>query len=783
MKPSHARLTILIALLALIMVCRPRGAGAEPAGRAYAPVQAGPGAEATVLSDHAPGRIMLRLRAEDLARSSLAGLTRGGEAAAAPVTGLPALDARLQAAGAVRIARAHGPFADAALASRLGADRVFRVDVAADADIPALAAELAADPAVEFAAPDRRAYLAYVPNDPSYGTNWGHDNTAQLPAYDWSGGTNDHTLAPVGLPGFDADTDLAWDQPTAFGSPSVIIAVLDSGVDLLHGDLPLVPGYDFGDGDPVPADDIPGVAGHGTCCAGVAAAIPDNGYVAAGVAGGCAIMPLKVGDSAGNLYLSYVANALYHAANNGARVVSMSFSTPGIMSDPLLDPAIQYTFMQGLVLLAAAGNDNTPVIDYPANRPEVIAVGAASPCGERKRSSSNPADLAYGVLPDPNSYTCDGERWWGSNYGPMAPDGPDALDVLAPTMLPTTDITGPGGYRSGDLEPWFNGTSCATPYAAGICALILSADPSLSPMQVRDYLVQTATDVVGVESSPGWDRYSGYGLVNADRALQAALTPVADFSVSASNGCQPLQVQFTDLSSGLVTGWQWDFGDGSQDFTPNPAHVYPLPGTYTVTLTVTGPVGTDTMVITDLITVDPLPVADFTASVVSGDFPLSVDFTDMSAGEPNAWQWDFGDGQTSVEQDPTHVYAGPGFYTVILSAQNGCGGDMMVKQDYIEVTDPASAADAPAWRFALAPASPNPFNPTTTLAYELAADGPARLAVYDAAGRSLAVLVDGPCEAGRHTVDWRPRGLASGVYFAKLQAGGETAIRRLTLLR
>ena len=155
------------------------------------------------------------------------------------------------------------------------------------------------------------------------------------------------------------------------------------------------------------------------------------------------------------------------------------------------------------------------------------------------------------------------------------------MDVLAPTILPTTDITGSYGYRSGDLEPYFNGTSCATPYAAGVCALIISAAPTLTPLEVRDILVNTCTDVVGIEApAPGWDMYAGYGLVNADLAVQTALIPTAQFIAWPVSGCEPLNVVFTDLSTGPVTGWSWDFGDGGTDMSPNPPHLYTQAGTY-----------------------------------------------------------------------------------------------------------------------------------------------------------------------------------------------------------
>ena len=676
---SNKSFTLLFALSLLAIGLAATVANASPDRSARTSSRAA--AQSPWATDH----VMVRLTADGYARSTLTTLAERGDVAAGAVTGLGSLDATLRDLGVTRISRTFGPCARKDLAADLGLDRVFRCDVPVGTDIPAAAARLNADAQVEIAAPDRYARLAYVPNDPTYSANWGHDNTAQLPAFDWYG-TGDYTGSPVGTPGFDADTDMAWDLPTGFGALGLIIAIIDTGVDPAQTDLTQVTGWDFGDNDSNPADDS-AAAGHGTCCAGIAAARPDNYYVAAGVAGSCAIMPLKVADTAGNLLLSNAAAAITYAANNGARVISMSFSTANYTSDPYMDPAILYAAAVGVVMVGAAGNDNNFTVDYPANQADVIAVGAASPCGDRKRSSSTPSELYSGVLPDPNGFTCDAERGWGSNYGAPAQDAPNAIDVLAPTALPTTDVTGAGGWYPGDIVPHFDGTSCSAPYVAGICALILTGNPLLTPQQVRGVLVSTCTDVVNIESTPGWDQYAGYGLVNANMAVQMALAPTASFMAAPVSGCQPLMVNFTDQSIGLISSWQWDFGDGGMDYVPSPVYVYNQPGTYTVSLTVTGPGGVDTMTLPNLITVNPVAVPDFSATVTSGFAPLTTTFIDLSLGSPADWQWDFGDGEHDDVASPTHIFQAPGFYTVSLAVANPCGGDVMVKPDYIAACD------------------------------------------------------------------------------------------------
>ncbi|MDY6839030.1 MAG: PKD domain-containing protein [Thermodesulfobacteriota bacterium] len=174
--------------------------------------------------------------------------------------------------------------------------------------------------------------------------------------------------------------------------------------------------------------------------------------------------------------------------------------------------------------------------------------------------------------------------------------------------------------------------------------------------------------------------------------------PVADFSGSPTTGVEPLTVDFTDLSTGNVTGWSWDFeNDGTPDSTlQNPSHTYNTAGTYTVKLTATGPGGADIETKIDYITVtDPPPVADFSGSPTTGVKPLTVDFTDLSSGNVTGWSWDFeNDGiEDSTLQNPSHTYNTAGTYTVKLTATGPGGSDIETKIDYITVTDPPPVAD------------------------------------------------------------------------------------------
>ena len=435
------------------------------------------------------------------------------------------LDQLMSVVGGKAIIRAHRRVKDTDWEKSTGWDRWFLITLNGKTSATQAIEAFKANRYVEDATPEYIAYREAIPNDTYYANNWGHNNTAQLPVY--SGGS--HSGAGVGAVGFDSDAQLAWDQTQGYGLQSIVIAVIDTGVDTAHPDLRLVTGYDYGDNDSNPMDDS-GEAGHGTCCSGIAAGKANNALGVTGIAGGCSVMPLKVADSAGNMYFTAIENALTHAADYNANIVSMSLGAEGGMGEgdsPSTDAALTYAYNAGVAIFAATANSNTSTIAYPSNHTAVISVGAASPCGQRKSTSS-----------------CDGEYWWGSNYGTNTPDDKDAVDIMGPTILPATDISGTGGYSSSDYYMWFNGTSCATPYVAGSAALILSRDASLTPSQLRAVMTSTATDMTA-DGGAGWDRYTGYGMVNVYSAITSlsAYNPPLGLIAIAGNAVVTLNWQ------------------------------------------------------------------------------------------------------------------------------------------------------------------------------------------------------------------------------------------------
>ncbi len=165
--------------------------------------------------------------------------------------------------------------------------------------------------------------------------------------------------------------------------------------------------------------------------------------------------------------------------------------------------------------------------------------------------------------------------------------------------------------------------------------------------------------------------------------------PSADYTATPTSGPSPLEVTFTDTSAGDITSYLWSFGDGQTSSERNPIHTYNADGAYDVSLTVSGPDGLDTELKVDYILVGfPPPEAEFSATPRSGEAPLSVKFTDESTGAVTEWLWEFGDGETSVEQNPTHLYTGPngGFFAVSLTVSGPGGEDTVTRVDYIIVS-------------------------------------------------------------------------------------------------
>jgi thermitase len=305
----------------------------------------------------------------------------------------------------------------------------------------------ASSPWVLYAENNWRVHAFLIPNDPLWGQQWGPQRI--------------HCAE-------------AWDSGT--GSSSVTIAIVDTGIDYNHQDLSahyLTGGHDWVNGDNDPMDDN----NHGTHCAGIAAAVMDNGIGIAGVAQ-VKLLAEKVLNSDGQGTAFDVASGITHAADQGADVISMSFASSG--SSPTIEAACSYAYTsKGAVLVAASGNDGQPQVSYPAAYDTVIAVGAIDQSDERCSFS---------------------------NYGAK-------LELVAPGFQIVSTI------RNNQYDS-YDGTSMACPHVSGVAALAISKNPGESNVWIRDLLDASAEDL----GSPGKDIYFGYGLVDARLADISNLT-------------------------------------------------------------------------------------------------------------------------------------------------------------------------------------------------------------------------------------------------------------------
>jgi thermitase len=326
---------------------------------------------------------------------------------------------------------------------------VLRVAVAVGQE-QAMVQTLLDDPLVEYAELDYAVHATIIPDDTSYDRQWGPQKI-QAPA--------------------------AWDVTT--GTSDVIIAIVDTGVDLNHPDLnaKIVPGWDFIGDDPYAQDNH----GHGSHVAGIAAAETDNHQGVAGISWGARIMPIKVLDANGDGYYSDVAEGVSYACNHGATIINLSLG--GSNPSSTLENAVEQAYQNGCLMVAAAGND-ADTVDCPARYPEVMAVAATNQSDSRASFS---------------------------DYGPE-------IDVAAPGVDIYSTVWSPPNNHT---YSWKQGTSMSAPFVSGEAALIWSLCPGSTNAEVRSIIQSTAKD----RGAPGWDQYYGWGRIDASEAVMITIPP------------------------------------------------------------------------------------------------------------------------------------------------------------------------------------------------------------------------------------------------------------------
>jgi len=380
---------------------------------------------------------------------------------------------------------------------------IYLLTLPKDADVLSVAEKYNKNANVEYAEPNYIAHICVTPNDPYYSQQWAHQNM---------------------------QSEQAWDIET--GDPSVAIAIVDTGVDWNHPDLAAniwanpgeiagngidddgngyiddIRGWDFVNFDSDPMDDN----GHGTHCSGIAAAETNNGVGVAGVCWKCSIMPLKGLDEHGSGYHSDLAIGIQYAADNGADVISMSWGSYSYSN--LLKDVIDYAYVQGVVLVGAAGNEGSEIKFYPAGYENVLAVASTDKNDQRSVWS----------LPQPPTPGS------SSSYGFWVAIGAPGTAIYS-TLFDDT-------YAS------WSGTSMAAPHVAGLAGLILSRTPAFTNDEVRQIIVSTTDPVQSSE-------YIGSGRINVSGALQMSYVPIADITVPMTSDIISENIDITGTASGI----------------------------------------------------------------------------------------------------------------------------------------------------------------------------------------------------------------------------------------
>ena len=683
---------------------------------------------------------------------------------------------------------------------------VYRLRIPESASVEEMVRRYQERPDVEWAEPNFRMHMATVPNDADYTSEqkWYYDLLS---------------------------AERAWDHER--GDVSVVLAILDSGVDLDHPDLmdkiwtnevevpgngldddnngrvDDVHGWDFVDNDSDPGVSLAslsiGTSGglssgvsHGTMVAGIAAAASNNFTGVTGMAWGCSIMSVRVLNPEGTGWTADIAYGITYAAKNGARVINLS------LGDTTYSAAVAAAVekahdVYGCVVVAAAGNANRSPILYPARLSRVIAVGASDHRDPGGRASF-------------------------SSWGPE-------IDVVAPGEdIWSTSVdhrTGAAEYRPG------SGTSFSSPLVAGLCGLILSRHPSYTNEQVRDLLKATATDLPddpddSPDAGPDWD---GAGMVNAYQALRPLGDVTGNDQITAYDASWILRYAVGQVA---LTGGDSVAADVSGDVGVTPYDAS-LVLEYVVGRRTTFPVeegGSFRVVSSEeriLRVGTPERMedgrlcaaifVDLRDGIVAGEMELRVEGRCIRAvaaargALPSEYLWaaNVSANRIRLAFAGTEPLTGEGPLARVILDRGTEGGDGKAASDRSDVDLAAGLriervrlnegriptrlagtqteiandhASAPP-EYTLYPNFPNPFNACTRIEYRVPTSGHIRLAVYDVLGRRIETLVDAWRSAGLYAARWDGGNASSGVYFCRLDVEGESfsQVRRMLLVR
>ena len=477
---------------------------------------------------------------------------------------------------------------------------------------------------VEFAEPDFAMEPTSTPNDTYFSNQWHHTTV---------------------------NSQQAWDITT--GSQSVLTAVCDSGFDAEHPDLFNNLRLDLAYNAQDNSDYIFDADGHGTGTAGTLGAVGNNNIGVAGVNWDIDIIPIRIAisDTNSSAYISTMATCIEYAADQGARVVNLSY---GGIQYATIDAAAQYLRSKNGLLFMSAGNDGQE-FSYP-DYTSFIGVGATDRNNNRASFSS-----------------------WG-NY----------VDITAPGVdIATT-------YPE-NRYVYYSGTSFSSPLTAGIAALMVAANPSITVSEIENGLFSTSTDI----GAAGDDNVFGHGLVNAQAAvnyaknLSSQIAPIADISASSTSlpfGDEVvLSANNSSDADGDIVSYAWSLGDGTTSSNVTVNHIYAQAGSYQVNLTVTDNDGlTDSTSTTIQITTE-LPTAVIDSMPLIYNLGEATYFNGLASfdtdGVITTYSWEFGDGNSATGGTATHTYTAVGDYTARLTVTDNAGA-MNTAEVVVSIVDP-----------------------------------------------------------------------------------------------
>jgi subtilisin family serine protease len=407
-----------------------------------------------------------------------------------------------------------------------GLSNTFRISLSDKAPIDPLVQKFKNHSTIEYIEPNFIRKAVVVPNDPyyldSYPSNTQFRDTAWWPSYDYLWNLKKINSAS------------AWDITT--GRSDTLVAVIDSGVDYTHPELGgcsisqvngnsctrVAPGYDYFNFDNDPSDDN----GHGTHVAGIISSSTNNGSGISGINWNARIIPIKVLNQWGQGYDSDISSGIVFAADRGAKVINLSLG--GFGQSQTMTNAVNYALSRGILVVAAAGNNNADVKYFtPANIAGVMAVSATDE-NDLKASFSNYGDSVSISAP-------------GTNIISLRAAG---TDLYCASGACNQRIINNIYYRA-------SGTSMSSPHVAGAAAIVWSGNTSLSGEAIKNILINSSKDI----NTPGFDASSGYGRLDLGSALTNMNTSKPPWGEIAVTNFNP-QSRVLDIEGQIV-------GDGS----------------------------------------------------------------------------------------------------------------------------------------------------------------------------------------------------------------------------